>query len=77
MDFGASYYQRSIGKLSRAVLLPELRKLNLPGMSLRLTRLVRKLDALAQDSPGPSATLLLGAEQQQALAACYALKAQP
>ena len=76
VGFGASDYQRSIGKLSRVVPMPELRKLSLPSISLRLARLVRKVDALAQDSRGSAATLVLGVKQQQAQADCDALGAQ-
>ncbi len=69
VDFAASYYQRSVGELALAVLPPELRKLDAPGLAKRLARLLKKLDA----APPPAATAVerpqLGAEQLAALAA--------
>ena len=44
VDFAASYYQRGVGELALSVLPPELRKLDAPGLSKRLVRLLRKLD---------------------------------
>ena len=44
VDFAARYYQRSVGELALSVLPPELRKLDAPGLSKRLVRLLRKLD---------------------------------
>ena len=38
VDFAASYYQRGVGELALAVLPPELRKLDAPGLALRLGR---------------------------------------
>ncbi len=71
VDFAASYYQRSVGELALAVLPPELRKLDAPGLAKRLARLLKKLDA----SPPPPATPVdrpqLGPEQQAALAAFH------
>ena len=71
VDFAASYYQRSVGELALAVLPPELRKLDAPGLAKRLTRLLKKLDA----APPLPATLVdrpqLGPEQQAALAAFH------
>ena len=81
LDFAASYYQRGVGELALAVLPPELRKLDAPGLALRLARLLRKLDA-----PAPGGTLVpplpppmppLAPEQQVALAAFEATSAQP
>ena len=87
VDFAASYYQRSVGELALAVLPPELRKLEAPGLALRLTRLLRKLDAPAPAgavppaTPAPAgavppATPALGPEQQVALDAFEAALAQ-
>ena len=71
VDFAASYYQRSVGELALAVLPPELRKLDAPGLAKRLARLLKKLDA----TPPPPAVLVqrpqLGPEQQAALAAFH------
>jgi primosomal protein N' (replication factor Y) len=71
VDFAASYYQRSVGELALAVLPPELRKLDAPGLDKRLARLLKKLDA----APPPPAVVVdrpqLGPEQQAALAAFH------
>ncbi|MBC7726985.1 MAG: primosomal protein N', partial [Microbacteriaceae bacterium] len=50
VDFAASYYQRSVGELALSVLPPELRKLDAPGLSKRLARLLRKLE----QAPAPA-----------------------
>ena len=93
VDFAAGYYQRGVGELALSVLPPELRKLDAPGLSKRLARWVNKLGATSaaaatfsgdgprtQPSPGPGAASpgpALGAEQQDALAAFEAARAQP
>jgi primosomal protein N' (replication factor Y) len=70
VDFAASYYQRGVGELALAVLPPELRKLDAPGLSKRLARLLRKLDppparasrvAVSRDPP-PEGTVEPSAE---------------
>ena len=75
VDFAASYYQRSVGELALAVLPPELRKLDAPGLAKRLARLLKKLDAAPPRDASPPATPVdrpqLGPEQQAALAAFH------
>ena len=75
VDFAASYYQRSVGELALAVLPPELRKLDAPGLAKRLARLLKKLDATPSSTSVPPAAALqrpqLGPEQQAALAAFH------
>ena len=44
VDFAAAYYQRSVGELALAVLPPELRKLDGPGLAKRQARLIKRLD---------------------------------
>jgi len=80
VDFAASYYQRGVGELALAVLPPELRKLDAPGLTKRLARLIKKLDkvaAAAGATAAPSAHDALSAEQAAALAAFEAARAQP
>ncbi len=72
VDFAASYYQRSVGELALAVLPPELRKLDAPGLAKRLARLLKKLDATAPPPAAPVLRPQLGPEQQAALAAFHA-----
>jgi primosomal protein N' (replication factor Y) (superfamily II helicase) len=69
VDFAAGYYQRSVGELALAVLPPELRKLDAPGLAKRLARLLKKLDAAPMPAAAPPGRPQLGAEQQAALAA--------
>jgi primosomal protein N' (replication factor Y) len=67
--FAAGYYQRSVGELALAVLPPELRKLDAPGLAKRLARLLKKLDAAPPPAAVPVERPQLGPEQQAALAA--------
>jgi len=77
VEFAAGYYQRSVGELALAVLPPELRKLDAPGLAKRLARLIKKLDA-APPAAGPApARPALGDEQRAALAALAESAAQP
>jgi len=69
VEFAAGYYQRSIGELALAVLPPELRKLDAPGLAKRLARLLKKLDAAPPPAAVPVERPQLGPEQQAALAA--------
>jgi primosomal protein N' (replication factor Y) len=69
VEFAAGYYQRSIGELALAVVPPELRKLDAPGLAKRLARLVKKLDAAPPAEPVPVERPQLGPEQLAALAA--------
>ncbi len=71
VDFAASYYQRSVGELALAVLPPELRKLDAPGLAKRLARLLKKLEAAPRPPPSPVGRPQLGPEQQAALAAFH------
>lgn len=52
-EFAAAYYQRGMGELALAVLPPELRKLDAPGLAKRQARLVKRLqrDASAATAP--------------------------
>ncbi|HSW08129.1 primosomal protein N' [Aquabacterium sp.] len=74
VDFAAAYYQRGLGELALAVLPPELRKIDAPGLAKRQARLLKKLQregtapALPAQADAPSRPAL-GPEQQQALAA--------
>ncbi|GCL65291.1 primosomal protein N' [Pseudaquabacterium pictum] len=69
VDFAASYYQRGVGELALAVLPPELRKLDPPGLAKRVARLLKKLDATPLPPTAPVQRPQLGPEQQAALAA--------
>ena len=69
VDFAASYYQRSVGELALAVLPPELRKLDAPGLAKRLLRLLKKLDAAPLPPATPVERPQLGPEQLAALVA--------
>lgn len=71
VDFAASYYQRSVGELALAVLPPELRKQDAPGLAKRLARLLKKLDAAPPTAAAPVERPALGPEQQAALAAFH------
>jgi len=51
VEFAAAYYQRGLGELALAVLPPELRKLDAPGLAKRHARLIKRLDKAP--SPGP------------------------
>ena len=62
-DFAASYYQRSVGELALAVLPPELRKLDPPGLAKRVARLLKKLDATPLPPTAPVQRPQLGPEQ--------------
>jgi len=73
-EFAAAYYQRGLGELALAVLPPELRKLDAPGLAKRQARLSKRLqkEAAASALGGPSVEPPrppLGTEQQQALQA--------
>ena len=77
VDFGASYYQRSVGELALAVLPPELRKLDAPALARRLARMVKKL-ALPlplplPDAPAPELPELGAAQASAVQAICAAL----
>jgi primosomal protein N' (replication factor Y) len=74
VEFAARYYQRSVGELALSVLPPELRKLDAPGLSKRLARLIKKLDAAPAATGEAPAKPPLGAEQQVALAAFEAAR---
>jgi len=77
VEFAAAYYQRGLGELALAVLPPELRKLDAPGLAKRHARLIKRLDkAVAADAvdvarPEP------GEAQQQALDAIELALSQP
>ncbi|MDH4392273.1 MAG: primosomal protein N' [Aquabacterium sp.] len=71
VDFAASYYQRSVGELALAVLPPELRKLDAPGLAKRLAGLLKKLDAAPPPPATPVQRPQLGDEQLAALAAFH------
>ncbi|OYU74536.1 MAG: primosomal protein N', partial [Burkholderiales bacterium PBB5] len=77
VDFAASYYQRSVGELALAVLPPELRKLDAPGLAKRLARLIKRLDKPAGAIAAPSPSPVLGDEQRAALAAFETARAAP
>ena len=77
VDFAASYYQRSVGELALAVLPPELRKLDAPGLAKRLARLIKRLDKPAGLVAAPSPSPVLGDEQLAALAAFETARAAP
>ncbi len=77
VDFAASYYQRSVGELALAVLPPELRKLDAPGLAKRLARLLKRLDKPVGEPAAPSPRPVLGDEQVAALAAFEAARAMP
>ncbi|OYU87590.1 MAG: primosomal protein N', partial [Burkholderiales bacterium PBB5] len=55
VDFAAAYYQRGVGELALAVLPPELRKLDAPGLTKRLARLIKKLDKAPARRTAPEA----------------------
>ncbi|MBI5255209.1 MAG: primosomal protein N' [Burkholderiales bacterium] len=91
-DFSAAYYQRGLGELALAVLPPELRKLDAPGVAKRQARLVKRLqrgtpmaiargpaNASATDAcaPPPAPPPALQPDQQQALAAFERLVDEP
>jgi primosomal protein N' (replication factor Y) len=80
VDFAAGYYQRSVGELALSVLPPELRKLDAPGLTQRLARLLARLGkaaaAASPDLPSPQRPQL-GDEQRAALAAFEVARAQP
>ncbi len=83
-DFAARYYQRSVGELALAVLPPELRKLDAPGLTKRLAKLIKKLDKATPTAPAGAADGVasvqrpkLGPEQLSAMAAFEAALAQP
>ena len=81
VDFAARYYQRGIGELALAVLPPELRKLDAPGVASRQARLVKRLDRQAAAAPQPGAEPPPQPEptpeQAAALAAFETLRQQP
>ena len=77
VDFAAGYYQRSVGELAVAVLPPELRKLDAPGLAKRLARLIKQLDKAGPPPATPVARPVLGSEQLAAMAAFEAACAQP
>jgi primosomal protein N' (replication factor Y) len=76
VDFAAGYYQRSVGELASAVLPPELRKLDAAGLSKRLVRLIKKMDKVVPGVVVAPQRPQLGAEQQVALQAFEAARAQ-
>ena len=77
VDFAASYYQRSVGELALAVLPPELRKLDAPGLAKRLARLIKRLDKPGGKPVAPSPSPVLGDEQLAAMAAFEEALAAP
>ena len=80
VEFAAGYYQRGIGELALAVLPPELRKIDKPGLARRLARLHKRLGGVpsppSSNPPAGAPPPPLGDEQQAALAAFEALQAQ-
>ena len=77
VDFAAAYYQRSVGELALAVLPPELRKLDGPGLAKRQARLIKRLDKAPPPETLPPDRPPLACEQQQALDAITTLLASP
>jgi primosomal protein N' (replication factor Y) (superfamily II helicase) len=78
VDFAAAYYQRGLGELALAVLPPELRKQDAPGLAKRLARLIKRLDKaelapVDTEVPRPD----LGTAQRLALNAIEAAFTQP
>jgi primosomal protein N' (replication factor Y) len=78
VDFAAAYYQRGLGELALAVLPPELRKLDAPGLAKRQARLIKRLDQAVPAEPLPDgARPELGDAQRQALDAIEVALTQP
>ena len=77
VDFASAYYQRGLGELALAVLPPELRKLDAPGLAKRLARLIKRLDKVPAQPDGEVTKPELGEAQRQAVDAIERALAQP